>query len=228
MDTSELDAAARQLADILQPGDLDQTLRAITAAAVEVLREVEHASITVRHADGRLETCAPTAELLRVVDAAQYELQEGPCYDTVTDAVHVTSPDLANDDRFPRYRVVALEAGFAAQAGIRLFESDHALASLNLYATQPGAFGDLGFLGALFAHQSAVALRYAREAETLRDALETRQLVGEAVGIAMERYEFTDERAFAFLTRLSQHTGVPLRDVAEGIVAAGRGRAEPS
>ena len=226
MDTSELDAAARQLADILQPGDLDQTLRAITAAAVEVLPEVEQASITVRHADGRLQTCAPTDELLRVVDAAQYELQEGPCYATVTDAVHVTSPDLANDDRFPRYRTVALEAGFAAQAGIRLFESDHGLGALNLYSTRVGAFSDLGFLGALFAHQSAVALRYAREAEVLRDAIDTRQLVGEAVGIAMERYEFTDDRAFAFLTRLAQHTGAPLRDVAGAVVAAGRARAE--
>ena len=43
----------------------------------------------------------------------------------------------------------------------------------------------------------------------------------------MERYQFDDERAFAFLTRLSQHTGVPLRAVAQGIVEAGRARAEP-
>ena len=226
VDTSELQAAARQLADILQPGDLDQTLRAITAAAVAVLPEVDQASITVRHADGRLQTCAPTDELLRVVDAAQYEMQEGPCYATVTDVVHVTAPDLANDDRFPRYRTVATQAGFAAQAAIRLFESGEVLGALNLYSTRTGAFADLGFLGALFAHQSAVALRYAREAETLRDAIDTRQLVGEAVGMAMERYEFTDERAFAFLTRLSQHTGAPLRDVAEAFVHAGRARAE--
>ncbi len=226
MDNDEIGAVARQLSAVLQPGDLAQTLRGITAAAVELLPGVELASITVRHADGRLQTSAPTDDVLKVVDAAQYELHEGPCYASVTDAVHVTAPRLAEDDRFPRYRSVALEAGIQAQAGIRLFESDAALGALNLYSSQPGAFEDLGFLGALFTHHSAVALRYAQEIQDLRDAAATRQLIGQAVGIAMERYELTDERAFAFLTRLSQHIGVPLQEVAEGIVAAGRERAE--
>jgi len=223
---TDLAAVARQLAARLKPGDLDETLREITAAAVEVLPEAEYASITVRHADGRLQTSAPTDEMLLAIDAAQYELGEGPCYETVTDAVHITSPRLAEDDRFPRYRAVAVGAGIQAQAGIRLFESDRSLGALNLYSSQPGAFEDLGFLGALFAHQSSMALVYAREIENLREAIRTRQLIGEAVGIAMERYELTDERAFAFLTRLSQHANVPLRDVAQGFVHAGRARAQ--
>jgi GAF domain-containing protein len=227
VENTEMAAVARQLAEFLQPGDLDQTLRGITAAAVEVLPEVELASITVRHADGRLLTSAPTDQVLRIVDAAQYELQEGPCYASVTDAVHVIAPRLAQDDRFPHYRTVALQAGIEAQAGIRLFESDRSLGALNLYSSQPGAFEDMGFLGALFAHQSSVALQYAQEIENLRDAVATRQLVGQAVGIAMERYELSDERAFAFLARLCRHTELPLRDVASGIVEAGRARAEP-
>jgi len=226
VDNSDLAAAARVLADVLKPGDLDQTLRGITAAAVEVLPQVEYASITVRHADGRLTTSAPTDPVLRVVDAAQYELHEGPCYATVTDAVHVTAPRLALDGRFPRYRAVAREAGIEAQAGIRLFESDRSLGALNLYSGKAGAFEDLGFLGALVAHQSAMALEYAREVENLREALLTRQLVGQAVGIAMERYELNDERAFAFLNRLAEHTEADLSEVAGAIVAAGRARAD--
>src|SRR3954471_3797697 len=98
MANSDLVEVARRLRERLKPGDLDETLRAITVAAVEVLPEVEFASITVRHADGRLQTSAPTDEVLRVVDAAQYVLREGPCYETVTDAVHVTAPRLGRDD----------------------------------------------------------------------------------------------------------------------------------
>ena len=143
---------------------------------------MEFASITVRHADGRLTTSAPTHPLLRVVDAAQYELREGPCYDSVTDAVHVTSPWLAQDDRFPRYRSVAVEAGIRAQAGIRLFESDRSLGALNLYSTKDGAFQDLGFLGDLVTHQSAMALAYAREIDDLRQAVNARQLIGRRSG----------------------------------------------
>jgi GAF domain-containing protein len=225
VDSTDVIAVAQQMADFLRPGDLDETLRAITAAAVEVLPMVQFASITVRHPDGRLSTAAPTADVLRIVDAAQYEMREGPCYEAVTDEVHVTAPWLAQDDRFPHYRTVAVEAGIQAQVGIRLFESDRSVGALNLYSGEPGAFQDLGFLGALFAHQSAMALRYAQDVEDLRGAAEARQAIGQAVGIAMERYELSDERAFALLTRLAGHTGVPLREVAEGFVEAGRARA---
>jgi AmiR/NasT family two-component response regulator len=47
----------------------------------------------------------------------------------------------------------------------------------------------------------------------------TRGLIGNAVGIVMERYQLTDDRAFAFLTRLSQDGNTKLRVVAEQIIA---------
>jgi len=123
MDDQRLLELMQGLSRSLTPGDLDHTLGRITQAAVEVLPDVEFASITVLHADGRLETVAPTDELLWGVDAAQYELREGPCYEAAADAVHVVSPDLANDLRFPRYAVTAVAAGINAQAGIRLFDA---------------------------------------------------------------------------------------------------------
>jgi hypothetical protein len=221
MDTEELTSASRRLAEQLKPGDLDHTLRGITAAAVEILPDVDLASITVRHADGRLETAAPTDDALCSVDAAQYDLQEGPCYETATNVAHFTAPNLAGDERFPRYGPVALDAGIRAQAGIRLFESPRSHGALNLYSHRPGAFQDLGFLTTLFTHQSAMALAYAREVQDLRDAVATRQLIGQAVGIVMERYGLNDEEAFAFLTRVSQNGNVKLRDVAATMVEGG-------
>lgn len=162
--------ASRRLAAALRPGDLDQTLANITAAAVEVLPDVQSSSLTVRHADGRLETVAPTNDALREVDAAQYELQEGPCYEAAVDTVHVVAPHLAADGRFPRYAPVALGAGIRAQAGIRLFDAPHSNGALNLYSDKVGAFEDLGVLSELFAHQSAVALEFARRIDQLEEA----------------------------------------------------------
>jgi AmiR/NasT family two-component response regulator len=49
--------------------------------------------------------------------------------------------------------------------------------------------------------------------------LRTRRTIGQAVGILMERYTLTDQRAFAFLTRLSQHGNTKLRRLAEELVA---------
>lgn len=221
MGNDRLADAARRLAKALPPGDLDNTLSRITQAAVEVLPQVAYASITIKHADGTLGTAAPTDDLLLGLDAAQYEFREGPCYEAAVESVHVTSPNLAADLRFPRYAAVAVRAGIRAQAGLRLFDAPKSDGALNLYATQVGAFEDLGTLGDLFAHQSAMALGYAHEIQNLQEALRTRTTIGTAVGIVMERYQLNDQRAFAFLTRLSQTRNVKLRQVAEEISAAG-------
>lgn len=222
MDNARIVDVARRLAQSLTPGDLDATLVQITAAAVEVLPDVQYASITIKHADGRLETAAPTDDVLLGIDAAQYELQEGPCYEAAVDTVHVTAPDLASDARFPRYAPVAVAAGIRAQAGIRLFENESSQGALNLYSEQVGAFEDLGILGQLFAHQSAVALDYAREIESLQEAMHNRGTIGQAIGIVMERFQLDDARAFGFLVRLSQHENLKVRVLAEELVAGSR------
>jgi hypothetical protein len=232
MDDHELIEVAGRLADSLTPGDLDHTLGRITAAVVEVLPEASYASISVKHSDGRLETVAPTAEVLWDIDAAQYELQEGPCYEAATDTVHVIAPNLAEDRRFPRYGARALSAGIRAQAGLRLFDAPKSQGALNLYSTTAGAFQDLGSLSRLFAHQSAVAIAYAQQIENLQAALRTRRTIGQAIGILMERYGLSDQRAFAFLTRLSQHGNVKVNRLAEQFVAeaqhkSGHGPGQP-
>lgn len=210
----------RRLSESLRPGDLDHTLERVTAAAVGLLPGVHAASITVRHADGRLETAAPTDQFLLRLDEAQYAFREGPCYDAATDAAFVTSPHLAADERFPRYAPVAVEAGVRAQAAIKLFDtpSPSAQAALNLYSRDVGSLSDLSLVGPLFAHQAAIALDYAREIDNLQEAMRTRQLIGRAVGIVMERFRLTEDRAFAFLARLSQARNVKLRVVAEELV----------
>jgi hypothetical protein len=228
MNQEHLLDALKRLSEDLTPGDLDHTLERITAAAVKVLPGVHYASITVKHADDTLETAAPTNDLLLGLDAAQYQLREGPCYDAAVDQPYVVSPNLAADERFARYAATAVRAGIRAQAGIRLFDVPRpsAQGALNLYSRDVGAFADMSMLGHLFAHQAAVALDYARQVDNLQEAMRTRQLIGRAVGIAMERYGLNEERAFAFLARMSQTRNVKLRIVAAELVAEVEGRAE--
>jgi hypothetical protein len=221
MTDDDLATTLRRLSASLSAGDLDHTLASITAAAVEVLPGVHWAGITVRHADGHLETVAPTDDFLLGLDAAQYELREGPCYDAAVDVAYSSSPHLAADERFSHYGPLAVRAGVRAQAGVRLFDTPRpsAQGALNLYSRDVGSFTDMSLVGQLFAHQAAVALDYAREIENLQEAMLTRQLIGRAVGIAMERYRLSEERAFAFLARVSQTRNVKLRAVAEEVVA---------
>jgi hypothetical protein len=57
------------------------------------------------------------------------------------------------------------------------------------------------------------------EIEGLRQALETRTVIGQAIGILMHREALTADAAFAHLVELSSHANTKLRDVASDIVA---------
>jgi hypothetical protein len=218
--TEKLLETARSLQERLSPGDLDSTLAQITAAAVEILPDVQLSSITIRHADGRLDTVAPTDDLLRRIDGVQYDLQEGPCYEAATEQAYVISSDLRADERYPRYGEAAAADGVRAQVGVRLFDSPRSHGALNLYSRTVGAFRDVSSLSELFASQAGQAIGYAEEVSNLAEAVRTRTLIGQAVGIVMERYQLNDERAFAFLQRMSSHQNLKLRVIAQGIVDA--------
>jgi hypothetical protein len=220
MDHEPLLDTARQLRGRLTPGDLDDTLKQITAAAVELLPEVQYSSITILRPDGSLSTAAPTDPILLDLDGEQYRLREGPCFEAATHTDQVVSSDLDADERFPRYGQVAADMGIHAQIGVRLFDTPKSNGALNLYSTQTGAFEDVQSLSALFAHQAGMAISYAHQIGTLHEAVQTRTTIGQAVGIVMERYNLNDERAFAFLKRLSSHRNVKLRLVAQEIIAA--------
>jgi AmiR/NasT family two-component response regulator len=71
-----------------------------------------------------------------------------------------------------------------------------------------------------------VALGWSRQDETLNQALSTREVIGQAVGIVMERYRLDPHRAFAFLVRTSQVGNVKLHDVAVGVIKDAVSKAE--
>ena len=133
-------------ASMRRPTDVGETLRALTVGAVDAIDGADLASITTRHRDGRLETVAATDPLVEGLDARQYELQEGPCYETATDETFTVSFDMAHDGRWPRYGPVAAEAGVHAQLGIALAsDDDGSRSALNVYA--PGSGVSVGSSG---------------------------------------------------------------------------------
>jgi hypothetical protein len=155
---------------------------------------------------------------LKELDEWQFAHAEGPCYDGVTDNAFTVCGDLRNDPRYPRYGSLAAETGIRSQAGLRLFESTRTLGGLNLYSRRVGALADVAFLAELFSEHARGAVAYAAQVDGLRDAITSRQLIGQAVGIVMERFDLPEEHAFAFLTRLSNDRNVKLRVIAREIL----------
>ena len=54
--------------------------------------------------------------------------------------------------------------------------------------------------------------------EQLQQAVATRDVIGQAKGMLMERHGLDADRAFAVLVRYSRDTNTRLRDVAEALV----------
>jgi hypothetical protein len=223
MDVRDLDRAMASMAQALSGRvDVDSSLDRIVRAAAETVPGADEASITVRHADGHLETTAATSDLVVLADELQYELREGPCYDAVTGNDHVSySRDLARDTQWPNFGPRVAQLGLLSQMALRLVTVGHSATGLNLYSQTRRAFEDHDGLPQLFASHAKVALGYATQLQSLRGALGTRATIGKAIGIIMERYALTDERAFDFLIRMSQTTNTKLRDVAQEIVGLG-------
>jgi ANTAR domain len=220
MSVSDLnDLLDRVAASLSEPGDLEQTLKRITVAARDTVPGADYASISIRHPDGRLETVAPTDPLIYDVDALQYDLREGPCYEAVTDEDVAYSRDLAGGVRWPTYGPKAAALGLRSQLGLRLTHAGDSYTGLNIYARAEEALADPE-VAKLFASHARVALGYADGFDTLKGAIATRQVIGEALGIVIERYGLSEERAFEFLIRASQNSNTKLRDIAAEIVRA--------
>jgi GAF domain-containing protein len=214
---SALAKAARQ---IYSAPDLPTTLDTIAQVARLALPGIDHVGISITHRNGRVETVAATDQLVWDLDQLQYELGEGPCLEAIreTAIVHVDNI-AAHESQWPRFVPRATALGLRAQMGIRLYVDEQTLGGLNLYATQNDRIDpDVRQAAELFATHAALAMGRVRREENLNSALYTRKVIGQAIGILMERYELDEDRAFQYLTRVSQHSNVKLRDVAVEIV----------
>ena len=213
------EAMAEVAAALRTPIDLDDTLELITRSAADTIPGIVEASISITTRTGEIQTLAPTGPQVTRADHLQYELGEGPCLDAALEEPVVAVNDLAADPRWPDFGPKAAALGFGSQVAFQFRAEPHVRGALNLYAREPNEIDrDAIELGSMFAGQIAVAMGWARQDQTMTAALATRNLIGQAVGIVMERYKLDSDRAFAFLTRLSQTSNTKLHTIATALV----------
>lgn len=222
-DTTRIAAALTEAARAIDgQQSLDHTLDAIVRAAQQTVPGFEHVGISVTgkgngHA-GTIETRAGTGRLVWEVDELQYKLGEGPCYDAIVNGGVTVMEDVSTEQRWPRYVEEVEHLGLRAQMGLQLYTDDGALGGLNFYAAEPGIDPDAIQLAELFAAHAAIALGRSRHEHQLKESVASRQAIGTAVGIVMERYRLSEDRAFQFLVRASSTSNIRLRAIAQEIV----------
>lgn len=206
-----------------QQPDPDATLDEVVRAAVELIPGCDEASISVVIGRRKAYSQAASGDLPRAVDELQDTLGEGPCLDAAYEHESVRVPDMATETRWPKFTAAALEAGAAGMLSFQLYVEADDLGALNLYSRTAGAFNDESeHVGLMLAAHAAIAFSASRKQTGLTLTVATRQLIGMAQGILIERHKLTPDQAFGLLVRVSQHSNSKLRDIADRLVQTGR------
>lgn len=223
-----LSAAVQQVAGSREAGEAE-TVSWIVSAAVGTVPGAEYAGVSLLRADGSITSQAVSHDTVANIDQAQATYREGPCVTALWDEHTVVVDDMATEaGRWPRFSPAAIEAGFASMLSFQLFARDGSLGALNLYASAPHQFGeDSRTLGGLFAMQAASALGQAQHVGQLHRALSSRDVIGQAKGMLMERFGIDAEQAFALLVQSSQNANMKLLAVARWLTGSD-GEASPT
>lgn len=189
-------------------------------AAVEI-PGAQYAGITLTRNGKHIETPAATHMYPMLLDKIQQRHREGPCLTAAWEEKTVHVANLETDDRFPLYRQDALaETPIKSIMAFQLFIAGETMGALNVYSEEPNVFeSESRNIGLVFAAHSSVAWNSARRDEQFKRALSSRDVIGQAKGMIMERYDVDAVRAFELLRKLSQDSNVPLIRVATELVA---------
>ncbi len=227
--------APADLAAMLRPQQpISDLLDRILDVAVTTVHAVDAASVTLAVSEEPgYRTVSASDPSARSLDEVQYHEGGGPCVAAVIRSEELTvslpSPE------WDRFSTAALAAGYRSLLSLPLAPEKDTTASLNLYSSTPSPW-DQGTARAvrLISRQvevvllNAIGLARAEHTNmTLRRALETRTVIGQAQGVLMARQSINADDAFDILRRASQRTNRKLRDIATDIVASSTTGAQP-
>jgi anti-anti-sigma factor len=205
---------------------VDGALRMVVALAQATIAAADGVSVSLRR-NGRLSTVAASDQTILDMDTYQYASGEGPCLDASIEGRPFQTQSLIDERRWPAFTPNAHALGINAILSSPLRASKQPVGALNIYSRQPSAFAsDDQKLASVFAIEASIILTEARvdvsaeeRAARFQSALLVRQTIAQAQGVLMGRQGISAEDAYTQLRMHSQHTGQPLHERAEEIIA---------
>jgi GAF domain-containing protein len=201
---------------------IDETVESVVRSAVQAVGG-DAAGLVLSHRGGRLEVAAVTDPTIETIFRHQLETGEGPMLAAAAADSPLHVADVATDPRWPRWSEVLTTLGLHSVIHVPMLLGGRGAGILGVYAALPNAFSaDDVAVTHILARHASVAVATARRQENLAQAVDARKLVGQAMGILMERYGLDGDRAFEVLKRYSQATHTKLRDVAQYLIQTRR------
>jgi transcriptional regulator with GAF, ATPase, and Fis domain len=207
---------------LVRGAGIEEMLAKLTSASVALVPGADFAKISLID-DGHLRSIAATSQLTALLDGAQQTAGQGPCLDAINAQQPIRCSDLRTDVRWPRFARSATTAGVRSVLCFPWTCPGASGATLSLFGSQPGAFGaSSDATAAMLANQAAMALVTEEHERQFEAALATRDVIGQAKGMLMERFGVDAARAFTMLKTISQRTNTPVRHLAASLVDRAR------
>jgi GAF domain-containing protein len=212
--------------------DLTGTLTRILKFTVDAVSGCDWASVTLTRR-GQVVDSVADGTVADDFDQVQFGADQGPAVEAMGDTHPVYVPDVRASSRWPILAGTAADLGVASALCHGLFVRQSAqwsgLGSLNLYGGAPAAFSDTDqdFASIVAAYVAvAVAMSDRREevdrrAAALHRGLSSRDVIGQAKGILMERQRLSAGDAFDLLRSASQRLNRRVVDVAQHLADTG-------
>ncbi|MEV6411462.1 GAF and ANTAR domain-containing protein [Kribbella sp. NPDC051718] len=215
------DAFARLAIELHDAPSVEETVDAVVQFALQALNCM-YAGVILSTRGQQPEVAAVTDPVVTDAYGLQISSDNGPLITALRNRTTVLIRDTSTDDRWPEWAAKMTALGIRSVLDVPLatgYSSRATVGVLGLYSAQPDAFtADDEAIAHILARHASVAVASARHEETMTQAVDARKLVGQAMGILMERFDVDADRAFAILKRYSQDTNTKLRDVAQQLI----------
>ncbi|WP_238163569.1 GAF and ANTAR domain-containing protein [Kribbella capetownensis] len=198
---------------------VEETVGAVVQFALQAL-DCSYAGVALS-TRGRPEIPAVTDPIVAEIYRLQLDTRDGPLTASMRHRATVLVRDTTTDTRWPAWAAMVTRLGVRSVLDIPLMLGDESrtVGVLGLYSRIPDGFSsDDEAIAHILARHASVAVATARHEENMAAAVDARKLVGQAMGILMERFDLDGDRAFATLKRYSQDTNTKLRDVAQTLI----------
>lgn len=203
---------------LVRGAGIEQVLAKLASAALALVDGADCAKISVID-NGHLRSIAATSQLTSSLDRAQQTAGHGPCLEAISAQKAIRCDDLRTDTRWPQFAPCATTAGVHSVLCSPIDVPGATKGTLTFLGFRARAFGaDSEAIGAMLADHAAIALIHEKQERQFKAALASRDVIGQAKGMIMERFGVDASRAFAMLTAISQETNTPVRDVATRLV----------
>lgn len=212
---------------LLNVTTVTEALQQIVDATRLVVSGADLVSVTVLAPEGTYYTPAYTHQVAAELDQVQYRSGRGPCLDAASPdgPGYVVSDDLSVETRWPQFAAAACQYGYDTIISTELLPAagpGQLCGALNIYSRRRHGLSRADRHAALLlATHGSLALAHAQVAELadlhraqLLRAIDTRDIIGQAKGILMNRQGITADEAFDLLRRISQNLNIKLVDLA--------------